>query len=98
MRGQKPAPLAALALLDLSPAASAETFPLRDMGKLSATGGVSQLVHGKMGVSNLQFNAQVEDRPTAMDKNHIPSSAQNKLPALLAPIHCAIVRPALPQK
>ncbi len=41
--------------------------------------------HDKLGIKPEDFNALVEDLQKAMDKNHIPFAAQNKLLAALAP-------------
>lgn len=41
--------------------------------------------HDKLGIKPEDFNALVEDLQKAMDKNHIPFSAQNRLLAALAP-------------
>ena len=47
--------------------------------------------HAKLGIHEGDFNALVEDLQKAMDKNHVPFSAQNRLLAALAPQHRAIV-------
>lgn len=47
--------------------------------------------HAKLGIHEGDFNALVEDLQKAMDKNHVPFSAQNQLLAALAPQHRLIV-------
>jgi hemoglobin len=48
-------------------------------------------VHAGMDVTAAQFNALAEDLQTAMTKNAVPFSAQNRLIALLAPMKRVIV-------
>ncbi len=48
-------------------------------------------VHKGMKITNLQFNALAEDLQIAMEKENIPSSAQNKLMAKLAAMQRDIV-------
>ncbi|HEX8954860.1 MAG TPA: group 1 truncated hemoglobin [Burkholderiaceae bacterium] len=47
--------------------------------------------HRDMGLHNADFNALAEDLQKAMDKNHVPARAQNKLLAKLAPMEKQIV-------
>ncbi|HSY27892.1 MAG TPA: group 1 truncated hemoglobin [Burkholderiaceae bacterium] len=47
--------------------------------------------HQAMGLHNADFNALAEDLQHAMDKNGVPSRAQNKLLAKLAPMEHDIV-------
>lgn len=47
--------------------------------------------HATMGLHNIDFNALAEDLQHAMDKNGVPSRAQNKLLAKLAPMEHQIV-------
>lgn len=47
--------------------------------------------HRGMGVTRADFNALVENLQLAMDDKDIPISAQNRLLALLAPMHHEIV-------
>lgn len=49
--------------------------------------------HRAMAITNTQFNALVEDLILAMEKNQVPTGAQNQLLARLAPMHEDIVRP-----
>lgn len=49
--------------------------------------------HRDMDVSAMQFNALVEDFMQAMDDADVPRGAQNRLLALLAPMHGDIVQP-----
>ncbi|PRC90743.1 group I truncated hemoglobin [Solimicrobium silvestre] len=48
-------------------------------------------VHDGMNLRNVDFNALTEDLQHAMDKNDVPSRAQNKLLAKLAPMQHDIV-------
>lgn len=50
-------------------------------------------IHEKMGITDAQFNAMVEDLQLALDRHHIAPSAQNKLIGRLAPMHADIVLP-----
>ncbi|GGC97276.1 group I truncated hemoglobin [Undibacterium terreum] len=75
-----------------------EQFCVLSGGPCKYTGDDMKLVHGKLGINNLQFNALVEDLQMAMDKNNIPFATQNKLVALLAPMQRDIVAPATPAK
>lgn len=47
--------------------------------------------HRDMGVQQADFNALVEDLQTAMDQEHVPVWAQNRLLAKLAPMERVIV-------
>jgi hemoglobin len=47
--------------------------------------------HKDMGLQVRDFDALVEDLRTAMDKEHVPNWAQNKLLAKLAPMKRAVV-------
>jgi hemoglobin len=48
-------------------------------------------VHKELGINREHFNALVEQLQWAMDKNDVPFSSQNKLLAVLAPMHRQIV-------
>lgn len=48
--------------------------------------------HKGLHVTTAQFNALVEDLQTAMDRRGIPFATQNRLLALLAPMHRDIVQ------
>lgn len=48
--------------------------------------------HAGLGIENKHFNALVEDLQKAMDDNDIPFRTQNKLLAILAPMHGDITR------
>jgi hemoglobin len=48
-------------------------------------------VHKELGINREHFNALVEQLQLAMDKNGVPFSSQNKLLAVLAPMHRQIV-------
>lgn len=48
-------------------------------------------VHKELGLNREHFNALVEQLQFAMDKNKVPFSSQNKLLAVLAPMHRNIV-------
>lgn len=47
--------------------------------------------HVGLGLTTLHFNALVEDLQTAMDETGIPFRTQNRLLALLAPMHRDVV-------
>ncbi len=47
--------------------------------------------HRELGITQADFNALVEDLQKAMDQNHVPFTAQNRLLAALAPQSRAIV-------
>ena len=48
-------------------------------------------IHKEMGVNREAFNALVEQLQFAMDKNSVPFATQNKLLAVLAPMHRVII-------
>jgi len=48
-------------------------------------------IHANLGINRENFNALVEQLQFAMDKNNVPFRAQNKLLAVLAPMHRDIV-------
>jgi hemoglobin len=50
-----------------------------------------ETAHRYMGVQQADFNALVEDLQTAMDQEHVPVWAQNRLLAKLAPMQRVIV-------
>ncbi len=60
-------------------------------GGCTYTGKDMATSHAKLGIHEGDFNALVEDLQKAMDKNHVPFAAQNRLLAALAPQHRAIV-------
>jgi hemoglobin len=84
-----------------------DTFKNSDMKRLARTiteqfcqlsGGPCQYsgdpmkeVHQGLALSNMQFNALVEDLQMAMDKSNIASRVQNRLLAMLAPMQRVIV-------
>ncbi|UXH78062.1 group I truncated hemoglobin [Roseateles amylovorans] len=47
--------------------------------------------HAKLGITKAHFNALVEDLQSAMDAQGVPFTTQNRLLALLAPMHRDIV-------
>lgn len=49
--------------------------------------------HAGMNVDRAAFNALVEDLQLAMDKHKVPFRSQNKLLAILAPMHREVVAP-----
>ena len=55
------------------------------------TGKDMEALHREMGITKADFDAMVEDLEKAMDKNHVPFSAQSRLLAALAPMNRAIV-------
>jgi hemoglobin len=48
-------------------------------------------IHANLGINRENFNALVEQLQFAMDKNSVPFRAQNKLLAVLAPMHRDII-------
>ncbi|MBW8882261.1 MAG: group 1 truncated hemoglobin [Asticcacaulis sp.] len=60
-------------------------------GGCTYTGKDMTAAHAQLGIQEGDFNALVEDLQKAMDKNHVPFSAQNKLLAALAPQHRVMV-------
>ncbi len=60
-------------------------------GGCTYTGKDMTTSHARLGIHEGDFNALVEDLQQAMDKNHVPFSAQDQLLAALAPQHRAIV-------
>ncbi len=60
-------------------------------GPCQRKGGSMSEVHKDMKITNLQFNALAEDLQIAMEKENIPTSAQNKLIAKLASMQREIV-------
>jgi len=60
-------------------------------GGCTYTGKDMKEVHAKLGIHKEDFMALVEDLQLAMNKNHIPFAAQNKLLAALAPQHRDVV-------
>ena len=66
-------------------------------GGCTYSGKDMEKVHREMGITRADFDALVEDLQKAMDKNHIPFSAQSRLLAALAPQNRAIVYRARPE-
>lgn len=60
-------------------------------GPCKYSGDPMKEVHQGLGLSNMQFNALVEDLQLAMDQSHIPFRVQNRLLALLAPMQRDVV-------
>jgi len=54
-------------------------------------GGAMKAVHADLGITHAHFNALVEDLQAAMDAAGIPFATQNRLLALLAPMHRDII-------
>ncbi|MES2902489.1 MAG: group 1 truncated hemoglobin [Pseudomonadota bacterium] len=52
--------------------------------------------HDEMGVRTSHFNALAENLQVAMERNNVPAAASNKLVAMLAPMHKAMVRKVEP--
>lgn len=61
-------------------------------GGCEYTGQDMDKAHAGLGIENKHFNALVEDLQKAMDDNDIPFRTQNKLLALLAPMHGDVTR------
>lgn len=60
-------------------------------GPCEYKGAKMKQIHAEAGVNREQFNALVEQLQFAMDKNNVPFRAQNKLLAVLAPMHRDII-------
>ncbi|MBO6504400.1 MAG: group 1 truncated hemoglobin [Kordiimonadaceae bacterium] len=60
-------------------------------GPCKYTGALMDRLHKPMGITTKDFNVLVEDLQHAMDEAEIPNRAQNKLIAILAPMHRDIV-------
>jgi len=60
-------------------------------GPCKYTGKDMKTIHEDLAVNRAQFNALVENLQDAMAKNDVPSRTQNRLLALLAPMHRDIV-------
>lgn len=69
----------------------AEQFCELSGGPCKYSGKDMKTVHQDAVVTNAHFNALAEDLQLAMEKNNIPSRAQNKLIAKLAPMQRQIV-------
>lgn len=60
-------------------------------GPCEYTGQTMVRAHNGLGIRSKHFHAMTENLQTAMDKSDIPFRTQNKLLALLAPMHDDIV-------
>ncbi len=60
-------------------------------GGCKYTGKTMAQSHSGLDIKRGEFNSLVESLRTAMDKNKVPMRAQNKLLALLAPMHRDII-------
>jgi hemoglobin len=60
-------------------------------GPCKYTGRKMGEVHDGLEIKASDFNALVEDLQKAMQKNHVPMRAQNKLLAKLAPMHKDVI-------
>jgi len=60
-------------------------------GPCTYRGGDMKKVHSGSDINREHFNALVEALQVAMDKNGVPFSSQNKLLAVLAPMHRDVV-------
>ena len=69
----------------------AEQFCQLTGGPCTYSGKDMREAHKDMQLNNAQFNALAEDLQLAMEKNGVPSSAQNKLIAKLAPMQRTVV-------
>lgn len=70
-----------------------EQFCVITGGGCTYTGKDTKTAHKDLGVTQEAFYALVEDLQKAMDKNHVPFAAQNRLLAALAPQSRDIVTP-----
>lgn len=62
-------------------------------GGCTYSGRDMRTAHAGMNVDRAAFNALVEGLQLAMDKHKVPSRSQNKLLAILAPMHREVVAP-----
>lgn len=69
----------------------AEQFCELSGGPCKYSGEDMKAAHRDMAITNAHFNALAEDLQLAMEKNNIPSAAQNRLIAKLAPMQRTIV-------
>jgi hemoglobin len=69
----------------------AEQFCELSGGPCKYSGKDMKSVHKDMAIINAHFNALAEDLQIAMEKNNIPSRAQNRLIAKLAPMQRTVV-------
>lgn len=60
-------------------------------GPCEYKGAKMKQIHTEAGINREHFNALVEQLQFAMDKNNVPFRAQNKLLAVLAPMHRDII-------
>ena len=60
-------------------------------GPCEYKGAKMKSIHANAGINRENFNALVEQLQFSMDKNNVPFRAQNKLLAVLAPMHRDIV-------
>ena len=60
-------------------------------GPCEYRGAMMKPIHANLGINRENFNALVEQLQFAMDKHHVPFRAQNKLLAVLAPMHRDII-------
>lgn len=65
----------------------AEQFCVILGGDCTYTGRDMRTAHVGLGIDRAAFNALVEDLQLAMDKHRVPFRSQNKLLAILAPMH-----------
>ena len=62
-------------------------------GPCQYTGDAMEPVHAEMNLDDADFNALVEDLIESMEAHDVPLGAQNRLLAILAPLHFEIVAP-----
>ena len=60
-------------------------------GNCKYTGVDMKSAHAGMNIQKTDFNALVEDLQAAMDERHVPFTVQNRLLALLAPMHRDVI-------
>jgi hemoglobin len=69
----------------------AEQFCVILDGGCTFSGRDMKAAHASLGIDHANFNALVEDLQLAMQRRHIPFRSQNKLLAVLAPMHREII-------
>lgn len=69
----------------------AEQFCVLSAGPCRYTGADMKSAHSNLDITKANFNALVEDLQLAMDKENVPFTTQNRLLALLAPMHRDVI-------
>jgi hemoglobin len=70
-----------------------EQFCVVSGGGCTYKGADMKTAHGELDITKANFNALVEDLQMAMDKHGVAFTDQNRLLAVLAPMHRDIITP-----